>query len=74
MIPIGEYISIELIPEPPQYLITEKSQLSKAIVKDISPDITLPFKSGNTIYIIHSKQIILEENIFIHHEHALLYA
>jgi len=60
-------------PEEDQQVIVEKEPLTKAVVQSISPDITVPFNSGQEIFIIRGKQVVLGGQLFIHVEHILLY-
>ena len=73
MHPINEYIKIALIPEPEQIVMVEKEPLQPALVLANSPDIELPFKSGDEIMIVRGRQVELKGSLFIHKEHILLY-
>lgn len=73
MIPINEYISIILLPEPEQILLTEREPLIPAKVVDVSPDINVPFTAGAEIFILRGRQVPLGGKLFIHVEHTVLW-
>lgn len=73
MQPIGQHISIIIPAEDQQLLIVEKEPTFKVVVKDISPDITVPFKKGDTVYALLGKHIFVNGQFFISAEHILLY-
>lgn len=73
MQPIGNHIKIIIPPAAPQVLILDKQPLIKAIATDISPDITVPFKQGDSIYLAECKIVHLQEQIFIKEEYIFLY-
>ena len=73
MHPVGDHISLSIPVEEPSLIVLEKEPLKKAIVKEVSPDIIVPFKPGDQVYISDGRQIHLNDEVFISSEHIFLY-
>lgn len=65
MTPIGQHITISK-PEPLNNyeFIVEKESVSKAVVIEVSKDLKVPFRSGDTVMIYTGKHITVRENEF----------
>ncbi len=72
--PIGNHIQITKPEEiNPSVVIREKENLSKAVVKSISPDAVVPFKENDTILFYTDKHILLKDEYYINTEMICLY-
>ena len=72
--PINQYIEIQLIPEPPQEILTELPPLQKALLVAASPDIELPCKKGDLIQVYRGRAIQINQQLFIHKDYLPIYA
>ena len=73
LLPVGNYISIAMLPEPETLFIVEKEPLSFATINKISTDLSTVLKENNTIVIMDQKKILLKETLFIHIDYIFLH-
>ena len=73
LLPIGNYISIRMLPEPETLFIVEKEPLSFATINKISSDITTMLKENDTIVFMDQKKISIREELFINIDYIFLH-
>ena len=72
MIPVGKHITIEP-KEEPVFIFREPSAYQHGIVKEISPDIQVPFLVGDTVVFIRGKKLPSDDIIYLNIEHIQLW-
>ncbi len=73
MQPIGNYITIDPMPQANYSLSKDREQLEPAKVISATVDQVLPFAAGDTVYFLRSKQIIYQDTIFLHLDFVYLF-
>ena len=73
MEPVGNYLSITMLPEKQNDFIIDKEPLSFATLNKISTSIDTVLKENDTIVIMDQKKISLQGELFIHIDYILLH-
>ena len=73
LLPVGNYISITMLPEPEMLFIVEKEPLSFATINKISTELSTVLKENDSIVIMDQKKILLAEELFIHIDYIFLH-
>jgi len=73
MHPAGDHISIELIHEHSD-IVTDAPPVLKAIVKEVSPDIEVPFNKHDLIWVSNGRVISLRGELFVNKQFCTMYS